>query len=82
MQKGKSRFSRSNGYIFSQGICIFLDDKNVKRYNPWSVVRHGINPVIILEFEVPAGQTPKALYISATRDGAASGLSVLGVTQY
>ena len=82
MQKGKSRFSRINGYIFSHGTCIFLDDKNVKRYNPWSVVRHGINPVIILEFEVPAGQTPKALYISTTRDGAASGLSVLGVTQY
>ena len=82
MEKGKSRFARIDGYIFTQGPCIFLDSKSMKRYNPWSVVRHGINPIIVLEFEIPAGQQAKALYISTTRDGAVSGLSVLGATQY
>ena len=82
MKEGKSRFARVHGYIFSQGTCLFLDDKNVQRYNPWSVVKDGLNPIIVLEYEIPAGQHAQSLYISTTRDGAASGLSVLGATQY
>ena len=82
MDKGKSRFSRINGYIFTKGPSIFLEPKNMFRYNPWDVVKHGINPIIVLEFEIPANQQAKALYISANRLGAVSGLSVLGATQY
>ena len=82
MVKGKSRFARVNGYIFTNGPSIFLEPKNMFRYNPWSVVRHGINPIIVLEFEIPANQQAKALYISTNRSGAVSGLSVLGATQY
>ena len=43
---------------------------------------HGLNPVIVLEYTIPEGADAKAIYISTTRQGALSGLSVLGVTQY
>ena len=82
MKQGKSRFARVDGYIFSLGTCLFLDNKNYKRFNPWSVVKDGLNPIIVLEFDIPANQQPKSLYISTTRNGAASGLSVLGATQF
>lgn len=82
MQKGKSKFARINSYYFTTGLCIFLDGKDVKRYNPFPMVRHGLNPVIVLEYTIPEGADAKAIYISTTRQGALSGLSVLGVTQY
>ena len=83
MKQGKSHFVRINGNIFTTGPCVFIDDPAYKRFNPWPAVRYGINPVVVLDIPVPhSSQIPRSLYMSVTRDGAASGVSVLGITQY
>ena len=83
MKEGKSHFVRVTGNIFTTGPCLFIDTPAYKRFNPWPTVRCNMNPVIVMDIAVPRKeQIPRAVYISVNRDGAASGLSVLGITQY